>query len=84
MLDAVGILGALLIIVAWAMELLDEINKRKNLLELRFSILSLVGTGMLLYYSYVLGNTVFQFLNLGILLVIVFEILYTIYIVKLS
>lgn len=82
MFQLIGVLGAAFILIAWILGLTDELKKRKNLIELRFSILSLVGTGMLFYYAWVKGDAVFQFLNLGIFFVIIFEILYTFYIVK--
>jgi len=82
MFEAVGLLGASLILIAWVLGLMDELKTRKNLIELRFSILSLFGTVALLYYAYMRSDFVFEFLNLGILVVIVFEILFTIYIVK--
>ena len=82
MLEVMGITGAAFILIAWILGLIDELNTRKNLIELRFSILSLLGTIILFYYASVKGDVVFQFLNLGIFFVIVFEILYTVYIVK--
>ena len=82
MLDIIGIVGATFILIAWILGLMDELKDRKNLIELRFSILSFFGTAILFYYAYMKGDVVFQFLNLGIFFVIVFEIAYTIYIVK--
>jgi len=84
MLEVIGILGAAFILIAWAMGLLDELRTRKNLIELRFSVLSLAGTVILIYYSYAIQNTVFMFLNAGIFLVVIFEILYTVYITKMK
>ena len=82
MLEVMGIMGASFILIAWILGLMDELKTRKNLIELRFSILSLAGTIILYYYALMKGDLVFQFLNLGIFFVIVFEILYTVYIVK--
>ena len=82
MLEVMGIMGASFILIAWILGLMDELKTRKNLIELRFSILSLAGTIILYYYALMKGDLVFQFLNLGIFFVIVFEIFYTVYIVK--
>jgi len=82
MLEIIGIAGAAFILIAWVLGLMDELRSRKNLIELRFSILSFFGTTILFYYAYMKGDFVFQFLNLGIFFVIIFEILYTLYIVK--
>ena len=82
MIDIIGITGAAFILIAWIFGLMDELKKRKNLIDFRFSVLSLVGTIILFYYSYSIGNIVFQFLNVGIFFVILFEIVYTIYINK--
>ena len=81
MLEVIGITGAALILIAWILGLTDELKTRKNLIELRFSILSLFGTIILFYYASMKGDLVFQFLNLGISFVIIFEILYTLYVV---
>lgn len=82
MLETIGIIGALLILIAWIMGLVDELRSRKNLIELRFSMISLVGTTILFYYAYSIGDLVFQFLNGGIFVVIIFEILYTYHVTR--
>ncbi|UCG95721.1 MAG: hypothetical protein JSV92_01585 [archaeon] len=82
MLEVIGILGAAFILIAWILGLVDELKKRENLIELRFSLVSLLGTVILIYYSSAIGNTVFLFLNLGIFFVVIFEIAYTVYLVK--
>jgi hypothetical protein len=82
MLEVIGITGASFILIAWILGLVDELKTRENLIELRFSLVSLLGTVILIYYSNAIGNVVFLFLNLGIFLVIIFEIAYTTYLVK--
>jgi len=82
MLEIVGIFGASLILIAWVLGLVDEIRSRKNLIELKFSLVSLLGTIILAYYSSAIGNVVFLFLNLGIFFVVIFETVYTLYLTR--
>ena len=82
MLEILGTVGAFLILIAWVLGLFDELKSRKSLIELRFSMVSLMGTVILFYYAYSIGDLVFQFLNGGIFVVIVFEILYTFHVTR--
>ena len=77
----IGVIGGGLVLLAWILGLKDEIKSHKNLIELRFSIITSIGVLMLIYYSFLKNDPVFLFLNLGILLVVLFEIIYTFHIV---
>ncbi|MCD6399013.1 MAG: hypothetical protein J7L08_03765 [Candidatus Aenigmarchaeota archaeon] len=77
----IGVIGGGLVLLAWILGLRDEIKSHKNLIELRFSIITSIGVLMLIYYSFLKNDPVFLFLNLGILLVVLFEIIYTFHIV---
>jgi len=78
----IGVIGSGLVLLAWILGLKDEIESHKNLIELRFSIITSIGVLMLIYYSFLKNDPVFLFLNLGILLVVLFEIIYTFHIVR--
>ncbi len=82
MIEIIGIMGASLILIAWILGLVDELRNHKSLIELRFSIVTLAGTAILVYYSYIIGSSVFLFLNLGIFLTVIFEIIYTVIVSK--
>jgi len=77
----IGVIGGGLVLLAWILGLRDELESHKNLIELRFSIITSIGVLMLIYYSFLKNDPVFLFLNLGILLVVLFEIIYTFHIV---
>jgi len=78
----IGAVGGGLVLLAWILGLRDELESHKNLIELKFSIITSIGVLMLIYYSFLKGDPVFLFLNLGIFLVVLFEIIYTYYMVK--
>ena len=73
-------MGGILVLLAWALGLIDEIKSKKNLIELRFSFITLLGVTFLILYSYLIKNFIFLFLNGGIFIMVIFEIAYTIYI----
>lgn len=78
----VGLIGAMFIIAAWLYETLEEMKKHKSLIDLKFSLISAIGTGFLILYSYLIGNFVFFWLNICIGAIIIFEAAYTIHITK--
>ena len=80
--EIVGIIGAVIILVAWAWETTSEVKKHKVLMDLRFSFLSAAGDLILIIYSWQIGNAIFFWLNMFIAFVILFEIWYSLHIRK--
>lgn len=73
----IGFLGSFLVLLAWILGLVDELRSKKNLIEIKFSFITLVGVIFLLIYSFLKGEWPFIILNLGLLLMIIFEVLYS-------
>lgn len=80
--ELVGLIGAILILLAWVWETTSEVKKHKVLMDLRFSFLSIVGTVLITIYAKQVGNPIFFWLNLMITIAIVFEIWYSLHIKK--
>ena len=80
--ELIGLIGGLLILWAWAFETAEALKKHKSLIDLRFSVVSLVGSILLAMYSSELGIAIFVWLNTIIAAIIVFEIWYSLHIKK--
>ncbi len=59
---AIGIIGMLCILVAFV---LDEFSERWHEDTLRYNLLNLLGSGLLVYYAYTLVSWPFIILNLA-------------------
>jgi lipid-A-disaccharide synthase-like uncharacterized protein len=79
----IGIIGALLIFVAWALETIKSVRRHKSLIDLQFSVIILLGTLFLLAYSLQINDFVFIWVNMLLAGVETFEIVYSIYVRKL-
>ena len=79
----VGIIGALLIFVAWALETIKEVKRHKSLVDLQFSFIILIGTIFLLIYSIQINDFIFIWVNVLLAGVELFEIVYSIHFRKL-
>jgi lipid-A-disaccharide synthase-like uncharacterized protein len=74
----IGILGSVMIVAAWSYEVWESIKRHKSLIDLRFAGIYLLGTLMLLAYSWALRNFVFVSINAALVVLVLFEIAYTI------
>ena len=79
----IGIVGALLIFVAWALETIKEVRRHKSLVDLQFSLMILIGTVFLLAYSIQINDFVFIWVNALLFCVELFEIVYSLSVKKL-
>ena len=82
MMLIIGLIGSFLILLSWIWGLYDEIKSKKNLIEIKFSIINLFGIFFLLVYSLFIGELPFIILNSGLFVLILFEIIYSIKISK--
>ncbi|MBU3897224.1 MAG: hypothetical protein KJ697_04855 [Nanoarchaeota archaeon] len=78
----IGIIGVLLILVAWAVEAEESVRKHKSLIDLKFAIIYLVATSCLAIYSYQINDAIFFWFQIGLLAIVLFEIFYTIVVKK--
>ena len=62
-MNIIGILGLVCIIIGWIPELKDIIKNKKESLNLKFSILYISGSLLLIIYSIMLGDIIFSTLN---------------------
>jgi lipid-A-disaccharide synthase-like uncharacterized protein len=74
-----GIVGSVLILIAWLFETEESIRKHKSLVDLKFAFIYIVGIILLTIYSIEINEMIFVALNIALTVLIVFEILYTIY-----
>lgn len=75
----IGMLGSLLILAAWAFEVVESAREHRALVDLRFSFIYLAGVIALDIYSIMISDSVFIFLNFAITAIIIMEILYTLW-----
>ncbi|MEM7813536.1 MAG: hypothetical protein QW548_01390 [Candidatus Aenigmatarchaeota archaeon] len=82
--EIVGLSGGLLILGAWAFETFEAIKAHKSLLDLRFSVVSLIGAILLAIYSAEIGAGMFLWLNVIIGAIMLFEICYPLCVKKID
>lgn len=82
MIIMIGIIGAILVLVAWAFEAEESIRRHKNLVDLKFVTIYLAANILLAIYSYQINNLVFLLLQIALVCLVSFEILYTISVKK--
>ena len=73
-----GIIGAIVLIIAWIWETKEDVQRKKVDLHLHFSLLYIIGNLLLTLYSWWIQNFIFLTLGLFLLLAIVGETLYAI------
>ena len=78
----IGVIGAFFIMAAWLMELLIEMKKKKAAIDLKFAAVYLLGNISLTVYSFMVGDPVYMALNVGIMIFVAFEIIYTLRLLK--
>jgi lipid-A-disaccharide synthase-like uncharacterized protein len=75
----IGIAGAILLVLAWLFETLESIKKHKSLIDLKFALIYLLGTVLLAVYSFQKNDYVFLGLQFCLIILVIFEIVYTLY-----
>lgn len=78
----IGIIGSLIILVAWTFEAEEAIRKHRSLVDLKFAVMYAVATSLLAVYSYQVNDAVFFWFQIGLFSIILFEIVYSIRIKK--
>jgi len=76
-IELIGIIGAILLIVAWIPEIKDIIKYKKTKLNKRFTELLFAATLILLAYSILKNDWVFTIINAFILLEVSISIYYS-------
>ena len=74
----IGIAGAILLLVAWLFETYESVKKHKALVDLKFAFIYIVSTILLTIYAYQNNDSVFFSVNLCLIVLVLFEIVYTV------
>lgn len=80
----IGIAGAILLLVAWLFETYESVNRHKALVDLKFAFIYIISTILLTIYAYSNNDLVFFSVNLLLIMLVSFEIAYTLYKTKLK
>lgn len=75
----IGIAGALLLLFAWLFETYESIKKHKALVDLKFALIYITSTILLAVYSYQRNDQVFFIMQLCLIVLVLFEIFYTLH-----
>jgi lipid-A-disaccharide synthase-like uncharacterized protein len=62
-METLGILGALMVVIAWIPPTIQTIRHKRSTMNLWFELLFFLGSGMLTIYSISQGDEVFSALN---------------------
>jgi len=75
----VGIAGAVLLLAAWLFETYESVKRHKALIDLKFAFIYVTSTILLTIYAFQRNDIVFFSINFILILIVLFEIIYTIY-----
>jgi len=75
----VGIAGAVLLLLAWLFETFESVKRHKALVDLKFAFIYIVSTFLLTVYAYQEKDYVFFSVNVCLIVLVLFEIVYTVY-----
>ena len=75
----IGIAGAVLLLAAWLFETYESVKKHKSLIDLKFAFIYIISTILLTVYAYQNNDMIFFSVNLCLIVLVLFEIAYTIY-----
>ncbi len=75
----IGIIGSVLLIIAWIWETWENYKKHKMSVHLHFSLLYIAGNLFLLYYSWQIHSMVFFVLSIILICAILGETIYSVF-----
>jgi uncharacterized membrane protein len=74
----VGIIGSILLIIAWVWETWENYEQHKISVHMHFSLLYITGNLLLTIYSWWIHSTIFFVLSIILIIAILFETIYAI------
>ena len=80
----VGIAGAILLLIAWLFETYESVKRHKALVDLKFAFIYITSTILLTIYAYSNNDLVFFSVNILLIMLVSFEIAYTVYKTKIK
>jgi lipid-A-disaccharide synthase-like uncharacterized protein len=75
----IGIAGAILLLAAWLFETYESVKRHKSLIDLKFAFIYIISTILLTVYAYQNSDVVFFSVNVFLILIVLFEIIYTVH-----
>ena len=75
----IGIAGAILLLVAWLFETFESVKRHKSLIDLKFAFIYIISTILLAIYAFQRSDFVFFSTNICLVILVLFEIVYTIH-----
>lgn len=75
----IGIAGGVLLLAAWLFETFESVRNHKSLIDLKFAFIYMISTVLLTVYAFQNNDIVFFGVNIGLIVIVMFEIAYTIY-----
>ena len=70
-----GIVGMTVLLFAWMVEMYFSVKKHKVLIDNRFAAMYIIASGFLIAYAYEINDPIFFWLQVGIVILVLFEIL---------
>lgn len=74
-----GIAGAILLLIAWLFETYESVKRHKALIDLKFAFIYIISTALLTIYAFQRSDYIFFSINFCLVILVLFEIFYTIY-----
>jgi len=78
MTSTIGIIGLILLALAWIPQTYSIIKKEKSHIDWRFGVLYTIGSSFLAYYSFQINDIVFMILNSIVALMSAISLFYSI------
>ena len=82
MSEIIGIIGGLIIIIAWIMETIEALKRHKSVVDLKFAFAFILAAIFLTVYSWERADTVFFWINIVLLVILSLEIWISIHVKK--
>ena len=76
-MEIIGVIGGILLLLAWVFETEEALRKHKKLIDLKFAFIYITGIIFMIFYSITISNGIFIMLNSVIFAIVLFEIIYT-------
>jgi len=78
----IGIAGAVLLLLAWLFETFESVKRHKALVDLKFAFIYIISIILLTIYAFQRNDMIFFTVNLALVFLVLFEIVYTILKIK--
>ena len=75
MFEILGIIGGIIIVIAWILETIESVRKHKSLVDLKFTFAFLLAAIMLTVYSSEKQDLVFFWINIALIIILAVEVL---------